>query len=85
MTHEVMINGREGSKALKKDLIKFLTKKPQPQPEKVYFQDLDVLSREQWSGEADLMEVEQVIYCTNHPKRSWFARVTRTKNGFKVE
>lgn len=34
-----------------------------------------------WSGRADQMELGQTIVCTNHPKRSWFASVTKRHDG----
>ena len=32
---------------------------------------------------ADL-PLNETVYVTNHPKRSWFAQVTRTENGVTV-
>lgn len=31
------------------------------------------------------MKIGQGEVVTNHPKRSWFARITRTEKGFRVE
>lgn len=49
----------------------------------VYFDDPS-LYEGAWSGWASQMEVGQTLTCTNHPKRSWFATVERTAEGFKV-
>ncbi len=49
----------------------------------VYFNDPSVFEGT-WSGWASQMSIGQSLTCTNHPKRSWFAVVERTKDGFKV-
>jgi hypothetical protein len=50
-----------------------------------YFEDPSLFAGA-WSGFAADMKVGQSLVCTNHPKRSWFAKVTRTAaNKWKVE
>ena len=80
MTHIVSLNGLEGSEAKKKDLTRLL----QEQPNAVYFDDPSIFTGA-WSGWADQMKIGQSLICTNYPRGSWFARVTRTTDGYKVE
>lgn len=47
---------------------------------------LDDPSIVQWrSFTLDQMVVGQEEFVTNHPKRSWFAHIIRTSNGFTVK
>lgn len=76
MTHIV-----EAHVKTKKQLREMLTSTP----ERVVFHDPSSrISGEPAIVEAHLMPVGKTLYCTNHPKRSWFARVTKTHAGFKI-
>lgn len=35
-------------------------------------------------GKRTILPCDYKIYCTNHPKRSWFAQLTLTEKGWKV-
>lgn len=75
MTH--IVNGARTKKQLKEKLT--------ASPAEVYFDDPSIFPGA-WSGRADQMEAGQSLTCTNHPKRSWFARITRKSDqSFKVE
>jgi hypothetical protein len=51
--------------------------------ESVYFEDPSVFTPN--STLSELMPVGSSLTCTNHPKRSWFASVTKTATGYKVD
>jgi len=79
MTHIAYVNHKFG-----KDITKKMLKETiKENPDQVYFNDPSIFPGA-WSGGASQMEVGQKLVCTNHPKRSWFAQVVRTEDGFKV-
>ena len=50
--------------------------------ESVFFDDPSFFTPQSYFS--NLMPVGLTITCTNHPKRSWFASVTKLQEGFKV-
>ena len=69
-----IINGARTKKELREKLAS--------DPSAVSIEDPSVF-RPRYFG-ADEMTIGQRETVTNHPKRSWFATVTRTAQGFKV-
>jgi hypothetical protein len=51
-------------------------------PERVYITDPSIFKPRYFT--ASEMTIGQREVVTNHPKRSWFAQITRTATGFKV-
>ena len=74
MTHQVQ---GAATKRILKDMM-------EDDPHSIYFRDPSIFPYA-WSDYGDQMQVGQVIFCTNHPKRSWFAEVRRTAEGFEVK
>lgn len=46
------------------------------QPKSVFFNALELEDSYQQTN----MEVGECVFCTNHPRRTWFAKVTRKPN-----
>ena len=51
--------------------------------QKLYFSDPSVIKRQ--SILSINMKVGDSIICTNHPKRSWFAKITKDNEGWIIE
>lgn len=72
MTH--IVKGALTKKGLKDKL--------ESAPDQVYFEDpSEGINPDAWSGTAAQMSPGQSLTCTNHPKRTWFAGVTKRQNG----
>ena len=48
----------------------------------IYFHDPAYYAPRSYSTHE--MQPGDIVTCTNHPKRSWFARVERLENGWKI-
>ena len=51
---------------------------------RLYFQDPSLFNPQSWevNSTSNLsLPKGSTIYCTNHPKRSWFAQITRKQDG----
>jgi hypothetical protein len=50
--------------------------------EKLFFADPSIINPKSFYSQT--MRPGESFICTNHPKKSWFAKVERTEDGWKV-
>ena len=75
MTHIVDPQKYPTKKALKEAVLS--------KPETVFLSDPSPFTND--SKHADSIREGESLVCTNHPKRSWFAKITRRNGKLRVE